>query len=279
MAISNRINKSDITGFLVQEDLITSGDLVSDNLGAGGILTVGEKGIDGYSPVVTIEEIITSEGLICHQITITDAENPIDGQTFIIENGVGIDSVEFNSDYTLTIYFNDGTSYTTGSIRGETGNGIESIEKTDSYYDSESRLVDEYTITLTDGEKFVYYVENGLASTDYNILNHKPTINSVELSGDLNLSDLNIQEQLSSENAGTGISIYKNSEGKTIISNTNVSAEWGNIQGNILEQADLINYIDEHSAVYSAGKGIDITNKTISIKDLILDCGTSTTVI
>lgn len=37
------------------------------------------------------------------------------------ETGTGIDHVTLNADYTLTIYFDDSTSYTTGSIRGATG--------------------------------------------------------------------------------------------------------------------------------------------------------------
>lgn len=37
------------------------------------------------------------------------------------EQGNGITSLVFNDDYTLTIYLEDGTSYTTGSIRGEKG--------------------------------------------------------------------------------------------------------------------------------------------------------------
>lgn len=246
MALSDRLNKSQLSGFLVNEDLVTSGDLVSDNLGTGGLLTVGEKGVDGYSPVVTLEEIVTSEGREGYVINITDADHPYEGQSFTIMNGAGISNIVLNSDYSLTIYLDDGTEYTTDSIRGETGNGIDHIEKTDSYYDSEGRLIEEYTITYTDGNTFTYYISNGMASTDYNILNNKPSINGVELKGDLSLADLNIQEQLTSENAGDGISITTTSNGKTIISNTNVSAEWGNIQGNITDQTDLVNYIEEN---------------------------------
>ena len=87
MALSNRLNKNEISGFLVQEDLITTGDLVSDNLGTGGILTVGEKGIDGYSPVVTIEYISGSEsstGLDGYKINITDAEHSLYGKDFYV---------------------------------------------------------------------------------------------------------------------------------------------------------------------------------------------------
>lgn len=277
MAISNRINKSELKGFLVQEELVTSGDLVSDNLGTGGLLTVGEKGIDGYSPVVTIEPIITSEGRGGYIINITDIDHPTNGQDVTIMNGAGISNIILNSDYSLTIILNDGTEYTTDPIRGETGNGIEKIELTDSYTDSIGRLIEEYTITYTDGNNFIYYITNGLASTDYNLLENKPSINDIELEGDLTLEDLNIQEQLTSENAGDGIEIHVDQDGKTIISNTNLSAEWGNIKGEITEQTDLIDYIDQHSGIYTAGNGINITDNVISIKDfLIFDCGTST---
>lgn len=280
MGLSNRVNKAELTGYLVSEDLITSGDLVSENLGTGGLLTIGEKGIDGYSPIVTINEVETSEGIILHEINITDIDHPTTGQTFTISNGVGISSAELNSDYTLTLYFNDGTYYTTPSIRGEkgdSGNGIQSIEKTDSYHDSEGRFIEEFTITFTDGNTFVYYIENGLISTNYDILGNKPSINNVELSGNLSLDDLNIQQKLTSENAGEGISIYLDSEGNTIISNTNVSAEWGNIQGDITNQVDLIDLLDSKQDILTAGNGIDITNNVISIADVVIfDCGTST---
>lgn len=241
MAITDRLNKAEISGFLVQEDLITTGDLVSDNLGTGGLLTIGEKGIDGYSPVVTLEEIITSEGREGYVINITDADHPVSGQSFTIMNGAGISNIVLNDDFSLTIYLDDGTEYTTDSIRGETGNGIDRIVKTSTVGN-----VDTYTIYFTDGNTTTYEVTNGLASTDYNILTNKPSINNVELVGDLSLNDLNIQEKLTSENAGDGISITTTSDGKTIISNTNVSAEWGNIQGNITDQTDLVNYIEEN---------------------------------
>ena len=148
------------------------------------------------------------------------------------------------------------------------------------------------------------------------------------------------QDNLTSANAGDGIEITRDQSGKVTISNTNVSAEWGNIQGDITDQTDLINYIDQNggkidkikvnnveqpitnktvnitvptktsditndsgfitnevndlvhsydntevdtivseASTYTAGNGIDITNKVISLKNLILECGTSTTVI
>lgn len=59
--------------------------------------------------------------------------------------GNGIESVVLNNDYTLTLNFTDGTSYTTASIRGTTGNGIEDIV-----------LNNDYTLTIiySDGNSY-----------------------------------------------------------------------------------------------------------------------------
>lgn len=53
-----------------------------------------------------------------------------------------------------------------------------------------------------------------------------------------------LQEKLTSANAGTGISITEVG-GVVKISNTQTSAEWGNIQGSIQTQTDLWNYLSE----------------------------------
>lgn len=59
--------------------------------------------------------------------------------------GNGIESAVLNNDYTLTLNFTDGTSYTTTSIRGTTGNGIEDIV-----------LNNDYTLTIiySDGNSY-----------------------------------------------------------------------------------------------------------------------------
>ena len=89
--------------------------------------------------------------------------------------GNGISSAILNSDYTLTLNFTDGTSYTTTAIRGEkgdtgdtglkgdtgdTGNGIASIAKTGT-----QGLVDTYTITFTNGTTTTFTVTNGQNGT------------------------------------------------------------------------------------------------------------------
>lgn len=85
----------------------------------------GQPGKDGTSPVVSISAI---EG--GHRINITDTsgtktvdvmdgsdgKNGSNGQ-----DGNGIKSAILNDDYTLTLTFDDGTRYTTPSIRGATG--------------------------------------------------------------------------------------------------------------------------------------------------------------
>lgn len=92
----------------------------------------------------------------------------INGDTFdfTVADGNGIQSAILNADYTLTLTFQDGTSYTSPPIRGATGatgatgNGIQSIVKTGT-----SGNVDTYTITYTNGTTFTYTVTNGNVSS------------------------------------------------------------------------------------------------------------------
>ena len=78
------------------------------------------------------------------------------------ETGNGIASAVLNADYTLTLNFTDGTHYTTPPIRGaqgvqgETGNGIDRIELTDT-----TGAVKTYTIYFTDGSTYDFEVTDG----------------------------------------------------------------------------------------------------------------------
>ena len=88
----------------------------------------------------------------------------------IVEQLVGsvkdIDRCVLNADYTLTIYYTDGTSDTVGPIRGEqgatgpAGNGISSIAKIGST--STNPVIDTYRITYTNGTHTDFTVTNGL---------------------------------------------------------------------------------------------------------------------
>lgn len=224
--------------------------------------------------------------------TIVDIiQDPITGVEFKPEIIPGIKGTTFIPDVSsegIISWTNDGNLPNPDPVnimgpegsKGEPGVGIVSVEKINSRYTDENVRVDTYRITFTDGHVTDFEIVNGMASTNYNSLTNKPSINNITLEGNSNLEDLNIQSKLTSENAGDGISIVTNQQGKVIISNTQTSAEWGNITGNITDQADLINYISAHGGTYAAGNGIDITNNVISIEEgMLIDCGTSTTVI
>lgn len=94
----------------------------------------GEKGDDGVSPEAKVEA--TEDGA---KITITDK----DGTTVTVvnngEDGNGIKSAVLNPDYTLTLTFTDGTSYTTPSIRGEKGEGSDITTNNDKIIKSITR--------------------------------------------------------------------------------------------------------------------------------------------
>ena len=87
---------------------------------------------------------------------------------YVVGQG-GIDHITLNADYTLTVTYTSGQSWTTPtSIRGaqgaqgnpgadgEDGNGIVSVAKTGT-----SGLIDTYTITFTDGTTSTFTVTNG----------------------------------------------------------------------------------------------------------------------
>ena len=79
----------------------------------------GEDGADGFSPTVGVSSITGG-----HRLTITDANGTqtvdvMDGDKG--DTGNGIASVALNDDYTLTINYTNGQSYTTTSIRGAKG--------------------------------------------------------------------------------------------------------------------------------------------------------------
>ena len=99
---------------------------------------------DGFSPTVTVTDITGG-----HRVTITDAEGPhafdvLDGTDG--EDGRGIASAVLNSDYTLTLTYTDGTSYTTPSIRG--AKGEDGLSPTATVTQTATGA----TITMTDAE-------------------------------------------------------------------------------------------------------------------------------
>ena len=109
------------------------------------------NGDDGISPTVTITPITGGTA-----ITITDLDGSHTVTIYDGADGRGISNAVLNADYTLTITYTDGTSYTTPSIRGERGAGITSIVKAGT-----SGLVDTYTITYGDGQTATFDVTNG----------------------------------------------------------------------------------------------------------------------
>lgn len=78
----------------------------------------GAKGDPGVSPTIAVSDIPGG-----HRVTITDADHPGGISFDVMDGGTGngISSAVLNQDYTLTLNFTDGTSYTTSSIRGEKG--------------------------------------------------------------------------------------------------------------------------------------------------------------
>lgn len=76
----------------------------------------GHDGAPGFSPTVEIQQIQGG-----HRVIITDEDGPHSFDVIDYMEGRAIQTTVLNADYTLTIRYTDGTSYTTPSIRGATG--------------------------------------------------------------------------------------------------------------------------------------------------------------
>ena len=73
------------------------------------------------------------------------------------------------------------------------------------------------------------------------------------------------QDVLTSENAGSGIEITSDSEGNVTISNTNISAVWGNVTGTLADQTDLKSALDDKVDKVT-GKGLSTNDFTDTLK-------------
>lgn len=99
------------------------------------------------------DQVVTTDDFLIIDCLHSDTEISGDSEDYIPEQsesklGNGIDTVEFNDDYTLTITFTDGSTYTTPAIRGakgDSGTGIASTVLNDDYT---------LTITFTDGTSY-----------------------------------------------------------------------------------------------------------------------------
>lgn len=104
-------------------------------------------GAPGVSPTVAVTAITGG-----HRVTVTDADGTrsfdvLDGTDG--EDGRGIASAVLNADYTLTLTYTDGTSYTTPSLRGAPGDpGTPGISPTVTVTD----ITGGHRITITDAD-------------------------------------------------------------------------------------------------------------------------------
>jgi len=126
-------------------------------------------GQGGVSPTIAVTEITGG-----HRVTITDAEGTrsfdvMDGTNG--DDGRGIASAVMNADYTLTLTYTDGTSYTTPSLRGAPGadgySPVASVSKsgkvaTISITDRQGTT----TATVNDGEDGTPGVSPAITVTD-----------------------------------------------------------------------------------------------------------------
>ena len=252
-------------------DGTNTGRLVIDNTGTARVGDIGDE-----QPLLTREE---SSSLVDGGLLVWDAENSRAKTTQEYSKTSEFDDVAFSGDYadlvntpTKLSDFTDDTdtnpikkaqtlkdltvtSSTLNLLSGATSNIQEQLNQLDKDLDTaQETLSKEIGDTKTEIENTIQPKLDELASTK--------------------------QDVLTSANAGDGISIVNG-----VISNTRVSAEWGNIQGDITTQTDLQNELgnkvdlDDMVEVDIDGIKSDIQNleNTKANKSNITSKGNSTT--
>ena len=107
---------TDLTGLSATATTLAEGASATASY-ANGVITIGiPRGATGNG--ISSVSLVSTSGLAkTYRITFTDG----DTYDFTVNDGKGISSTTLNQDYTLTITYNDGTTWTSTSIRGAKG--------------------------------------------------------------------------------------------------------------------------------------------------------------
>ena len=135
-------------------------------------------------------------------ILLNEIQTKLDNEEF---NGVGIELIRFNPDYTFTIFLTDGTSYTSPNLKGDPGepgqNGTNGIDGRDGVDGKDAKINGVNILTIEAGSNINLEQEGntltisstGGGTSNYQDLTNKPSINNVTLTGNKSLNDLGIQ--------------------------------------------------------------------------------------
>lgn len=217
MPISALFDKEKTEGSRLVPEFTLEANLSTDELYAAGLLSIAKEGADGFSPVITVTPIPGNPSGF--RITIVDKFNT---EFFEFYNGTTIDAINLEECEQDNV-------------------PIEGLHVGDFYLD----------FVLDGGSRHEYVSLVNFKITSDNIIVNESSIQYTltEVLNQINQYISEKQDILTSENAGDGIAITTDSSGKVIISNTNLSAEWGNIQGNITDQTDLVDYINDQGFI------------------------------
>ena len=105
------------------------------------------------------------------------------------DTGNGIQQIQLNSDYTLTVTYTNGTTYTTSSIRGEQGIQGEQGVSVSSFQQTEERVTDTlYNIVFSDGNTQSVSIPKGATGPTGETGPTGNGIQNVTLNGDYTLT-------------------------------------------------------------------------------------------
>lgn len=247
--------------------------------------TVTADAVAGLTPQVTVDGDLKN-GLTFH-FTLVKGDQGVQGET-----GNGIDYCTFNN-YQLTIHFTDGTDYTTPSLKGDTGSGLQILDEYPTLTALQSAhpsgsAGDAYLVGTSPNFTLYIWSTSSNAWLDGGALtNPSPSITTPLMNGNADTgtelaysrgdhvhpSDTSKQDVLT---AGSGITIDANNEisvSAPIPQPSNNAPLMDGVSdaglSTTYSRSDHVHPSDTSKQdVMSAGSGIDITSSTVSTKGI-----------
>lgn len=224
---------------LFNKPLINGVELVGDKNSLELGLASSEQGLladSALQPNDNISELVNNVGYITG-ITSSDIQTALGYIPYSAENPSGFITISALNGYATENWVGQQGYLTSSDLSGYA---------TEQWVQNQGYI----TSSALNGYATETYVDNGLATKQ----------NTLTAGSNITISGNTISATDTTYTAGTGISIENG-----VISNTQTSAEWGNIEGDITDQTDLIEQLDakqDKLTSDNAGTDIEIVNGT-----------------
>ena len=220
-------------------------------------LEVSETLIAAVSPKITVNENATGFTIIINDVngekTIEIKNGKDGGKGDPGDKGNGIEEVEFNDNYSITLKYTNGENYTTPSLKGKDGTGIVGIELRESVPDE----YDTYAIVLDNGNETLFKVPNATIDGYLEKIEDKKNEAVAEIE--------NLKETIPDEFKNEDVKIEKDETNGDIVFGGNVVKVEGITETDVRNIVESYKYTDNDGTVKSVNGNEPDENGNVTI--------------